>query len=61
MTMWTIEEFCDATDSWGVRVVKLIRPPPATPSSATPAPVPHWAALDRRDLPDVGRQPAEAL
>ncbi len=26
MTMWTIEEFCDATDSWGVRVVKPIRP-----------------------------------
>jgi hypothetical protein len=33
MTMWTIQEFCDATDSYGVRVVKLIAPPPATPSS----------------------------
>jgi hypothetical protein len=33
MTMWTIQEFCDSTDSYGVRVVKLIAPPPATPSS----------------------------
>jgi len=40
MTMWTIQEFCDATNSWGVRVVKLIGPPPATPSSASPATVP---------------------
>ena len=31
--MWTIQEFCDSTDSYGVRVVKLIAPPPATPSS----------------------------
>ncbi len=35
MTMWTIQEFCDATDSWGVRVVRLLAPPPATPSSAS--------------------------
>jgi hypothetical protein len=33
MTMWTIQEFCDSTDSYGVRVVKLIAPPPVTPSS----------------------------
>ncbi len=33
MTMWTIQEFCDSTNSYGVRVVKLIAPPPATPSS----------------------------
>jgi len=36
MTMWTIQEFCDTTDSYGVRVVKLIAPPPATPVSASP-------------------------
>jgi hypothetical protein len=36
MTMWTIQEFCDATNSYGVRVVKLIAPPPATPVSANP-------------------------
>ena len=34
MTMWTIQEFTNATDSWGVEVVKLVAPPPATPTSA---------------------------
>ncbi len=37
MTMWTIQEFCDATDSYGVRVVKLLAPPPATPASCSPS------------------------
>jgi hypothetical protein len=37
MTLWTIQEYCNGADSWGVRVVQLIAPPPATPSSATPA------------------------
>jgi hypothetical protein len=36
MTMWTVQEFCDATNSYGVRVVQLLAPPPATPSSANP-------------------------
>jgi hypothetical protein len=36
MTMWTIQEFCDATNSYGVRAVKLLAPPPATPLSANP-------------------------
>ena len=35
MTMWSIQQFVDATNSYGVRVVKLIAPPPATPSSAS--------------------------
>jgi hypothetical protein len=35
MTMWTIQEFCNANNSWGVRVVRLLAPPPATPSSAS--------------------------
>jgi hypothetical protein len=39
MTMWTVQEFCDATNSYGVRIVKLIAPPPATPASASPATV----------------------
>ena len=33
MTMWTMQEFCDATNTYGVRAVQLIAPPPATPSS----------------------------
>jgi len=37
MTLWTIQEYCNLTDSWGVRVVQLLAPPPATPASAVPA------------------------
>lgn len=40
MTMWTIQEFCDATNSFGVRVAKLFAPPPARPITAFPASVP---------------------
>ena len=36
MTMWTIQEYCDATDSYGVRVVEILAPPPASFSTATP-------------------------
>ncbi|MCX6878732.1 MAG: HYR domain-containing protein, partial [Verrucomicrobia bacterium] len=36
MTMWTIQEFCDSADSYGVRVVKLSAPPPATPAACSP-------------------------
>jgi hypothetical protein len=39
MTMWALQQFCDATDSYGVRGIKLIAPPPATPASAAPASV----------------------
>ncbi|MBI1803449.1 MAG: putative Ig domain-containing protein [Ignavibacteriae bacterium] len=37
MTMWTIQEFCDATNSWGCRVAKLLAPLPATPSATAPS------------------------
>ena len=40
MTMWTIQEYCDATDSYGVRVVEIIAPPPAAYSTASPNNVP---------------------
>jgi hypothetical protein len=33
MTMWTVQEFCNAANSYGVRVAKLLAPPPATPSA----------------------------
>ena len=36
MTMWTIQQYCDATDSYGVRVAELIAPPPAAFSTAAP-------------------------
>jgi len=34
MTMYTVEQFCDATNSYGCRVTRLKAPPPATPSLA---------------------------
>ncbi len=37
MTLWTIQEYCSSTDSWGVRVAELKAPAPAIPASATPA------------------------
>jgi hypothetical protein len=37
MTMWTVQEYCNATDSWGVRVAKLIAPPPAAILTVSPA------------------------
>ena len=36
MTMWTIQEFCNATNSYGCQVAKLLAPVPAAVSSATP-------------------------
>ncbi len=37
MTLWTFQEWCDATNSWGVQVVQLKAPPPASPTSAVPS------------------------
>ena len=39
MTMWTFQEYANATNSYGVRAIKLIPPPPATPASASPSAV----------------------
>ena len=36
MTMWTIQEYCNGTNTYGARVAKLLAPPPATPTSAAP-------------------------
>ncbi len=35
MTMWTFQEYCNANNSWCVRVLQLKAPPPATPTTAT--------------------------
>ncbi len=32
MSMWSVSMFCDATNSYGVRIAKLVPPAPATPS-----------------------------
>src|SRR5438876_9408539 len=39
MTLWTIQEFCDSANSYGVRVARLLTPPPATPSNCSPSSV----------------------
>ena len=39
MTLWTFQEYCNATNSWGVRVLQLKAPPPAIPSLASPGTV----------------------
>jgi hypothetical protein len=39
MTMWTIQEWCHAPNSYAVQVVKVLAPPPATPSVANPSTV----------------------
>jgi hypothetical protein len=40
MTFWTFQEYANANNSWGVRVIKLLAPPPAVPASASPDTVP---------------------
>ncbi len=40
MTFWTFQEYANATNSWGLRVIKLKPPSPATPSAASPATIP---------------------
>lgn len=40
MTMWTIQEYCNGTNTYGAQAVKLIAPVPASPASANPPNVP---------------------
>ena len=39
MTMWMVHQFCNATNSYGVNVTKILAPVPATPASCSPASV----------------------
>lgn len=41
MTMWTIQQYCNGTNTYGARVVKLNAPLPATPTTAAPSSVPQ--------------------
>lgn len=43
MTIWTNQQYCNATNSWAMRVFKVLAPPPAMPSSANPPSVPTGA------------------
>lgn len=36
MTFWTIQQFCDSTNSYGLRVARIPAPPPAVPAALYP-------------------------
>lgn len=36
MTLWTVQQFADAANSYGLRMAKIPAPPPATPAAANP-------------------------
>lgn len=38
-TFWTFQEYASGTNRWGLRVIKLLAPAPATPDTATPGTV----------------------
>jgi hypothetical protein len=40
MTMWTIQEYTNAANSWGVQVAKLMAPPPLAPTLSDPVSIP---------------------
>jgi hypothetical protein len=40
MTFWTFQEYTSTLNKWGVRVIELQAPPPATPAGTSPAAVP---------------------
>lgn len=44
MTMWMVNQFCNASNSYGCNVTKLLAPPPATPASCSPASTPAGQA-----------------
>ena len=44
MTFWTVQEYCNANNSWGVRIMQIKAPPPATPVLCLPASLPAGAS-----------------
>lgn len=46
MTLWTAQEYCNATNSWATRIIQLIAPPPADPTSAVPSTLPVGASSE---------------
>jgi subtilisin-like proprotein convertase family protein len=40
MTLWTIQQYCDSANSYGIRIAKLQAPPPATPIGVNPPSIP---------------------
>lgn len=46
MTMWVVQQFCNAANNYGCRVAKLLAPPPPVLISSTPAIVPPGNSID---------------
>ncbi|HEX7469594.1 MAG TPA: putative Ig domain-containing protein [Verrucomicrobiae bacterium] len=44
MTIWTIQEWCSSANTYAVQILKLIAPPPATPTNCTPSSVKQGAS-----------------
>jgi hypothetical protein len=44
MTIWTVQEYCNENNSYGIRLAKILSPAPATPVSITPATIAHNVA-----------------
>lgn len=44
MTLWMVNQYCNATNTYGCNVTKLLAPPPATPASCSPASTPAGQA-----------------
>jgi hypothetical protein len=44
MTLWTIQEYCNGTNTYGTRIAKLIAPVPALASSPVPSSIPAGVA-----------------
>ena len=49
-TFWTFQEYANAHNSWGVRVIQLKAPPPATPSVASPSTVDSGSCSEQVDI-----------
>jgi hypothetical protein len=60
MTMWTIQQFCNTTDSYGVRVAKVLAPPPPPSLSVSPNSVPAGQASVALSITGAGISPANS-
>ena len=52
MTLWSIQEFCDYPNNFGMEVAKLVAPPPATPSSSNSNPAGGLSSVSVNDYRD---------
>ncbi len=44
MTLWTVQQYCNATNSWATRIIQLLAPGPAAPTSCVPPTVSQGAS-----------------